>query len=210
MKKFLKRLILLLVCLAIAFVLVRFGPNLYYRFFGEGNTVWISERFSEELKEQNELIVFESTITGQETVSQNAWLLGTVQKVQVPYSYSVSFSIDLSQSKVSLNDRVIQIALPLPKAGYSKLTVDEENMKKNDWLYPLTPERYAIIKKDVEARLFTEASENQDYLDAAWDTAVKNMTSLFQTIAESSALGATCTVEVVQLQVVPPVVIEVP
>lgn len=66
--KFLKHLLRLLLCLVIALALVRFGPNIYVRFFGEGNARWFSERFTEALREKNELVVYEIETTGQETV----------------------------------------------------------------------------------------------------------------------------------------------
>ena len=84
LRRFFRTLFLLILCFALAYVAVRFGPNLYRRFFGDGNTSWISERFGEELKAKNELVVYETTLTGQETVAQNAWLIGKVQEVVVP------------------------------------------------------------------------------------------------------------------------------
>ena len=199
MKKFFKFLFLILLCAAIVILAMRFGPLVYNRFFSGNNTLWIHERFSEELKEKNELVVFETTITGQETASQKAWLIGTVQEVLVPYSYSITFTVDLSQSQISLENQVITVNLPAPKAMYSKLTVDEEKMKKKDWLYPLTPERYAEIKAEIENHLFAEASANDAYLEAAWASAVKNMEGLFQSVTEQSNMGATCTIEVIPL-----------
>ncbi len=198
MKKFFKRLFLVICCLAIAFLAVRFGPALYYRFFGSGNTEWISERFSEELKEKNELVVFETTLTGQETASQKAWLIGKVQEVIVPYSYSISFVVDLSHSDVSVNGNTIEVRLPAPKASYSKLTVDEAKMKKYDWLFPLTPEHYAQIKTEIENKLFDECASKQEYLAAAWESAEKNMAGIFKSVAERSAEGVTCDIKVIQ------------
>ena len=202
MKKFFRTLLILLFCAALVFLGIRFGPALYYRFFSGDNTAWISERFSEELKEKNELVVLETTLTGQEIAKQNAWLLGTVQEVMIPYSYSISFVVDVSRSHVSAEENTITIFLPLPQPNYSKLTVDEENVKKHDLLYRLTPERYAAIKEEIESRLYTEACANQDYLDAAWNSAVKNMETLLQSIAAQSSLGMTCTVQVQPLAAV--------
>lgn len=198
--RFFRRLLTLILCLAVAFLAVRFGPNLYRRFFGDGNTRWVSERFGEELKTQNELVVYQATITGQETVSQEAWLLGTVQQVVVPYSYAISFSINLNQAQVDVDtasDTLI-VRLPSPLPGYSKLTVDEDQMQKNDWLYPLTPERYSEIKSEIEQKLYDECSTNQTYLDAAWDSAVDNMEKLFTGISATSRDGVTCTIQVVR------------
>lgn len=200
LRRFFRMLVLAVVCLAIAFVAVRFGPNIYRRLFGNGNTTWISERFGEQLKEKNELIVFETTLTGQETAQQNAWIIGKVQEVVVPYSFSISYAVDLSLADVSVNQasNTIIVRLPSPVAKYPKLTVDESKMKKYDLLYPLTPERYAEIKSDIEKKLVAECEANQAYSDAAWQSAVKNMESLFKSIAESSEQGVTCDIQVLR------------
>lgn len=202
-KIFFQALFWMILCAALVLVGIRFGPNLYYRLFGSGNTQWISERFSEELKEKNEMVVFETTLTGQETVSQSAWILGNVQEVVIPYSYAVSFTVDLGQALVELEGNTILVRLPPPKASFSKLTVDEANMKKRDWLYPLTPERYASLKTEIEQKLFAEASENKDYLEAAWAVAVKNMESLFEAVAQQSEQGITCDIRVLMEQPAP-------
>ncbi|MEG0742047.1 MAG: DUF4230 domain-containing protein [Clostridia bacterium] len=198
MKKLFKRLLLAVVCLALAFVGVRFGPNIYGRLFGNGNTQWISERFSESLREKNELVVYEIETTGQETVSQDAWLFGTVQKVEMPYTFQMRFTVDLSLAVVSANAGVIEVRVPAPKPGYQRLTVDEEKMKKTDWLYPLTPERYAAIKTEVENRLFEEYSHNAEYIQNAWKTTEKNLVTLFKSIAEHSEQGMTCDIVIVR------------
>ena len=187
--KFVKFLFRLLLLAVVVLALFYIAPYLHNRFFGPGNAQWISERFSEELKEQNELVVYEVTLTGKETVSQTAWLIGTVQKVQIPYSYTASFSIDLSQSRVQAADNAIEVRLPPPRAFYSKLTVDEANMKRNDWLYPLTPERYAGLKEEVEKKLYDECANNPAYLDSAWAFAVEKMEALFHAFAEQLGQG---------------------
>ncbi len=208
MKKFFKRLLVIICCIALIFLGIRFGPNLYYRIFGSGNTHWISERFSEELREKNELVVYETTLTGQETISQSAWLLGKVQEVIVPYSFSISYMVDLSQSSVTVRGNTIEVRLPAPKANFSKLTVDEAKMKKYDWLYPLTPERYASIKTEIETMLFDECATKPEYLDSAWTAAIKSMESLFRSVADRSEEGMTCDISVIQEAV--PAATEVP
>lgn len=200
LRRFFRLLFLLVVCLAIAFVAVRFGPNIYQRLFGNGNTTWISERFGEELKAKNELVVYEVSLTGQETAQQNAWLIGKVQEVLVPYTFTLSFTVDLSLANVSVDTaaNAILVRLPSPQPKYPKLTVDETRMKKYDLLYPLTPERYADIQATIEDKLLKECATKQEYLDAAWNSAVTNMETLFATIAESSEQGATCTIQVIR------------
>jgi hypothetical protein len=169
-----------------ALAAIQFGPGLFARLFAANNTQWISERFSEELREKNELVVFETILTGQETARLEAWLVGTVQEVQIPYSYSISFSVDLSQSVVQSAGDTIEVILPPPRAVFSKLTVDEPNMRKSDWLYPLTPERYADIKAAVEQRLYDECAENPVFLERARATAAEQMHALFFAFAEQA------------------------
>lgn len=197
MKKFLKRLATLAICLGLAFAVVEYGPKLYMRFFGAESAKWISERFSETLREKNELVVYELETTGQETVSQEAWLIGTVQKVEMPYTFSVAYTVDLSRAQVTASENAIEVRVPSPKAGYAKLTVDEENVRKVDWLYRLTPERYAQIKQEVEDKLFAEYSQNEEYLRNAWNVAVHNLESLFASVAEQRFLGSLCEVRVI-------------
>ena len=71
-------------------------------------------------------------------------------------------------------------------------------MQKNDWLYPLTPERYSEIKEQVETKLFEEASTNQEYIENAWKVTVKNLESLFQTVVESGGGETRYTISVVR------------
>lgn len=198
MKRVIKKLFLFVMLLALVFLGIRFGPGLYSRFFGSGSIQWISEQFSETLKEKNQLLVYEVETTGQETVTQEAWLLGTVQKVVMPYTFQMNFTVDLSRAAVASNGGVIEVRIPSPEPGYQKLTVNEAEMQKNDWLYPLTPERYSEIKEQVETRLFDEASTNQEYIQNAWNVTVKNLEGLFQTVVESGGGETGYTISVIR------------
>lgn len=198
MRKVIKRILWILLCVALVFVAVRFGPSLYERLFGAGNAQWISERFSETLKEKNQLVVYEVETTGQETVSQDAWLIGTVQKVEMPYTFSLTFTVDLSLARVSATGNSIEVRVPGPVADYHKLTVDEAKMKKFDWLYPLTPERYSAIKEQVEERLVQEYANSDECLENAWGVTVKNLESLFQSVTERSDGGTAYEIRVLR------------
>lgn len=200
MRKFFGRLISCMICFAIGAGAVILGPELYSNLFGGANTRWISEKLSESLKEKNQLIVYEIETTGIETVVQDAWLIGTVQKVEMPYAFSMNFTVDLSDALVSSEDELVTVRLPVPAAGYPKLVVDEERMTKVDWLYPLTAERYAAIKLEVENRLFEEYSQNEQHFTNAWNAAVKNLQELFQSVVRQSAMGATCDIRILPLE----------
>ena len=199
MKRIVKKTISFICSIAMVLAAVRFGPAIVIRFFGPENTQWISDQFSQTLREKNELIVYEVETTGQETVSQDAWLIGTVQKVMLPYTFQMRFTVDLSEVQVSATENSIVVTVPEPKPGYQKLTVDEDGIRKVDWLYPLTPERYAEMVSQVEEKLFENAASNPEFQKNAWDITVENLESLFVTVADESFLGRTCDIRIVPL-----------
>ena len=196
MKKFIRKLFTVILLAALVFTGLRFGPALYARLFGGGSVQWISERFSETLKEKNHLVVYEVETTGQETVTQDAWIFGTVQKVVVPYTFQMSYTVDLSRAAVSAAGSEVQVRVPAPVPGYQKLTVNEDEVQKVDWLYPLTPERYAEIRQSIEDRLFEEAKANPEYAQNAWAITVRDLENLFMAVVESAGFGSGCTVSV--------------
>lgn len=196
MKKFIRKLFTVILLAALVFTGLRFGPALYARLFGGGSVQWISERFSETLKEKNHLVVYEVETTGQETVTQDAWIFGTVQKVVVPYTFQMSYTVDLSRAAVSAAGSEVQVRVPAPVPGYQKLTVNEDEVQKVDWLYPLTPERYAEIRQSIEDRLFEEAKANPEYAQNAWAITVRDLENLVMAVVESAGFGSGCTVSV--------------
>jgi len=198
MRKFMKRVTWTLIVLVVTAACVRFGPNLYVRFFGNPDSQWLSEAYTQTLREKNELVVYEMETTGKETVTQDAWLLGTVQKVEMPYTFGMAYTVDLKDASVSVEGSEITVSVPAPTAAYPKLTVDEDNMRKVDWLYPLTPERYAEIQKTVENRLYSEHAGNDQHLLEAWDVAVRNLEALFAPLTEPGLMTVQYTVRIEQ------------
>lgn len=199
MKKLFSLIFILVLMVAMVFVGFIFGPQISDLLFDTSTeTKWLSERFSETLKEKNDLVVYEAEITGQETITQDAFLFGTVQKVEMPYTFNMSFSVDLSKAAVSCEGNTISIRVPGPRASYYKLTVNDENMKKSDFLYPLTPERYASIKTELETRLYEEGQSNQQYLTDAWDVTVRNLQTLLESVAQNNAITSSYTVNVIR------------
>lgn len=132
MKKIIRKLFTVILLTALLLTGLRFGPDLYARVFGGGRVQWISKRFSETLKEKNHLVVYEVETTGQEAVTQDAWLFGTVQKVVVPYAFQMSYTVDLSRAVISTQGTEVQVRVPAPVPGYQKLTVDESQVQKVD------------------------------------------------------------------------------
>ena len=198
MKRFMKTLITIVLSAVLIAGGVLYGPRLYALLFGGANATWVSERFSEELIQKRELIVLEKVITGQETVSTDAWLIGTVQEVVIPYTFTASFSVDLSAASVLYDEgtNAIQVLLPAPEVVYYKLTVDEDSVEKKDFLYPLTTERYTEIKLEIEQKLYTEVTNDPELQESAWASAVSQTEALYQALLEANNTSAGFVIEV--------------
>lgn len=200
--RWVRRILLWVVLIALVVLGVRYWPYIYNRLFN-GNTVWVSQRFSEELKEQNRMQVFTATLTGEETVSVNAIIFGTIQKVQVPYSFDIGFFVDCGEAVCAAEGNTVVLYLPAPYADFYKLSVDRDQVKVSDFLMPLTSERYAAILKQIEQKLYDETAAKQEYLDSAWESAEKNMKLLFGSFlsnlqATEQGKDLTCSFKVVR------------
>jgi hypothetical protein len=200
MKRVLKSIVALVLIAVLVTVGVLLGPRLYALLFGGANSTWVSERFSEELTAKRELIVLEKTITGQENVSTDAWLIGTVQEVIIPYSFTAGFSVDLSMASVQYSEEnnTIQVFIPAPEVNYYKLTVDEDSVKKYDFLYPLTSERYTEMKQEMEQKLYDEVVNDPDLKESAWAEAVSQTETLYRAAMDASGATAAFAVEVLE------------
>ena len=205
MKRFFRTLLTLILCAALITGGVLFGPRLYRLLFSGANAAWVSERFSEELNEKRELIVLEKVITGQESISTDAWLIGTVQKVVIPYTFSANFSVDLQLASVAYDEQnnAIQVFLPAPSVDYYKLVVDEDNVETRDLLYPLTAERYAQIKQELEQKLYEEVTSDAELKESAWASAVSETEALYQAVLEANGTSASFAIQVIEAQAEP-------
>ncbi len=197
MRKRLRRVPLFLFSVLLCTVFLYYAPSLYMELFGTNNTLWISEQLSKTVEDKNELIVYQINTTGQETVSEEAWLIGTVQQVILPYAFEMQYTVDLNCAQIVVVGETIEVRVPPPSATYYKLTVDEENIVIDDWLYRLTPERYAEIVSETQERLYDLHKDNEEDAQNAWLNTIRNLESLFQSIVESSTFGQTCGIQVI-------------
>ncbi len=200
--RWIRRILLWAIIIAVVALGVRYWPYIYNRLFN-GNTVWVSQRFSEELKEQNRMQVFTATLTGEETVSVEAIIFGSIQKVQVPYSFDIGFFTDCDKAVCAAEGNTVVLYLPAPYADFYKLSVDRAQVKVSDFLMPLTSERYAEILSQIEQKLYDESVSKQEYIDSAWDSAEKNMKQLFGSFlsnlqATEQGKDLTCSFKVVR------------
>lgn len=199
MRKLIKKIFVFVLLLGTVFALLRWGPYLKSLILGEESVAWVTQQFSENVRSKNELVVFEAEIKAQETITQEAWLIGTVQKILIPYTFTIRFSIDLSKIQTAVEGNIVTISIPAPQAKYQQLHVDEEGVKKHDWLYPVSAERYADIIDELENRLITKYSRYDPYISAAWEGAVTQLQNLFFSFAHQHVDTNSIRIHFVQL-----------
>lgn len=179
-----KRILILFVLLVLVAVGYRFWPFIGAHLFSNTTAFWISEKLSESISKQNELLVLDVETTRIETVTKEAWLIGAVQRVEIPYTFSMHYSVDMNKANIVVDGTTVIIHVPNPQPGYQRLVVDEANMKKNDWLFPLTAEGYAQIKKNLEEKLYHEYAANSSCLAQANANTVDILMSQYQVLLD--------------------------
>ena len=201
MRKLFRTIITLLVCAALIAGGALLGPRLYGLLFGGANARWVSERFSQQLTEKRELIVLEKTITGQESVSTDAWLIGTVQRVTVPYTFTASFSVDMRQASVRFDGdtQTIQVTLPAPVVSYWKMTVDEDAVEKSDLLIPAHPRALRPDQAGDGTKAHRRSQGRSGASGKAWAAAVSETQALYQAVLAGSD-AASFTLQVTQAE----------
>lgn len=185
MKKVIKSIFAIVICAAVGIGVYRFWPYISAHLFSNASAKWINQIISERINEQSELLVLDIEQSGVETVTKEGWLIGTVQRVEIPYQFTMHYSVDLSKAHVETEGTNVRVYIPAPQPGYQKLTVDEDKMRKVDWLYPLTPEAYSEIKLDIENKLYDQYATSSECADKAWETAVKDLGGLLDEAMQS-------------------------
>lgn len=191
MKKIFRLLFVVVLLIAVVAAALLFSPN-------PTRAKWLSECFSETLKEKNELVVYSGERTGREIYQRNALLIGTVQEVELPYTFSFDYSVELSNAKVEADGSTINVRVPGPSLCSHKLSILDSEVERSGVLVVLTPEKYTSIKLELEQRLVEETKTNEQYLTDAWDVTVRNLTNLLSSVARANTIGGGYTIKVVR------------
>lgn len=191
MKKFFLFLFVLVLICAAVFAAVILNPS-------ETGVKWLSVTFSETLKEQNELLVYTGEKTGREIYQRNAPIVGTIQEVELPYTFSFDYSVDLSRAQVEVNGKIVYVRVPGPRLRDYKLTIVDNEVERSGGLVYLSPNKYTEIKQSLEQRLLGETQSNQQYTTDAWNVAVRNLTSLLTSVAQANSVDGGFTIEVIR------------
>lgn len=191
MKKFFVFLFLIILALTALVVVAVLSP-------GESGVKWLSVCFSETLKEQNELIVYNGEKTGIEIYQRNAPIVGTIQEVEMPYTFSFEFSVDLSKAVVDVSGKDVTVHVPGPRLYNYKMTVVDSDVERSGALMVLPATKYTEIKQSLESRLLTETQNNEAYVTEAWNVTVRNLTNLLTSVAQANDVGGALNIQIIR------------
>ncbi len=191
MKKIFRLLFVVVLLVAVVAAAMLFSPN-------PTRAKWLSEYFSETLKEKNELLVYSGEITGSKTHQRNALFVGAIQEVELPYTFSFDFSVELSNAKVETDGSIIKVRVPGPKMTNHKLSILDSEVERTGALFILDSNRYTSMKLEVEKQLVEETEANEQYKADAWDVTVRNLTNLLSAVAKANTIGGGYSIQIVR------------
>lgn len=183
--KWILRVLAISLAVILAVVMIPYIKPLIANLLNKTNYSEVAEILSHEMTETGKLTAVEYCDQGEMTSKTDALIIGTVQSVTVPYRYDIALGLDLSRVEVETESDSLIIYLPPIELISDKLTVTGD-AKINDFLFPLTNQRYQDML-DAHALSCRETyMNNQPLLDEAWTSAAKTLKELFSKWIEGS------------------------
>lgn len=154
MKK-VKKLLLRLLCIAvIVFLAVTFWPSIHSWFSGllpVNRFHQASIRLTHTMESKGDLLVATYTDTGIAYAKKDAFLLGTVAEVNIPYQYEIHFGFPLSEVKLTATENGISVQIPPIRMLSDTLTVTGDVTKNDFWRLMDENSYQQIINNQAEA-----------------------------------------------------------
>lgn len=143
-----------------------------------------------EMQKMGKLTSVEYTDTGVLVATIPAALIGDAQKVSIPYSYQISFGVNLADIMVRADDSGnLTFYVPSVIMISDKLTVTGKAEVYDFWI-PLTDERYQEILDQQAASLRENYMADADIQAQAWNTTVEQLQALFSKWISTETVGA--------------------
>ncbi len=140
-----------------------------------GAAVNTSVTLSQKLSQSARLECVQVDVNGVLDSTTNALLIGTVQSVQIAYTYHASIGIDLTKVQIRTEGNTVVLELPEMEVLSDSLTPTQ--IQRNDFWYPLTDERrQQLLNDEQEARRekhLTEVSSSEE----GWDYVINALNS---------------------------------
>ncbi len=140
-----------------------------------GAAVNTSITLSQKLSESARLECIQVDVNGVLDSTTNVLFLGTVQSVQIAYTYHASIGIDLTKVQIRTEGNTVVLELPEMEVLSDSLT--PTTIQRNDFWYPLTDERrQQLLNAEQEARRekhLAEVSSSED----GWDHVINALST---------------------------------
>lgn len=140
-----------------------------------GAAVNTSVTLSQKLSQSARLECVQVDVNGVLDSTTNALFIGTVQSVQIAYTYHASIGIDLTKVQIRTEGNTVVLELPAMEVLSDSLTPTE--IQRSDFWYPLTDERrQQLLNDEQEARRekhLAEVSSSEE----GWDYVINALNS---------------------------------
>lgn len=175
--------------MAVMIALLPYATNLLGLLFPMPDPIYASTLLKREMAKVGKLTCMEYKDTGIAAATTSALLIGDVQKVSVPYEYTIALGIDLEQVKITAEKD--HIALTLPPVGmlYDSFNVTGDAQIEDFWL-PLSQSRYQKILDDRAAACRQEILSDETLMQKASQATLEKVTGLYEQLLESERLAA--------------------
>ena len=164
--------------ITLAIVLLPYARDWIASILPRGKFERVSILLSRKVENADDLVTLRCTDTGIMAAETNALFIGTVQQVNVPYSYEIGFGIPLKEITFDAVEDGVCVSLPLIRMLYDSFQVTGEP-KVSDFWYPLTEQRYQKMLDEQAAACQAEYLSNDAIIDQAWNATCKALEDLF-------------------------------
>ena len=177
-RHFLRRILTVAILAAVLLVGLPFARQWVKRLFLPGDYQSISVYLTHNMEEAGELTAMRYTDTGVMTNTTAAFLIGTVQKVTVPYSYEIGLGFPLSEVRLEAVGQSLTVHVPPIRMLYDKFEVTGKPEVSDFW-YRLSETQYQKMLDAKSLQCRQEYTDNETCLQEARNAARTQLSALF-------------------------------
>lgn len=176
--RFILRVLALALAIVLAVALLPYARDLLRAYFPQGKYEQTTTRLTHEMQAVGELTAVRHSDTGVMTATVDALLVGTVQKVSVPYAYEIGLGLRLSDVVLTPTESGIIVSVPDAEMLHDSFSVTGDPDVSDFW-YRLTESRYQQMLNAQAAACRAEYLEDPVVMQEAWDAACEQLSALF-------------------------------
>ncbi|MBQ2701319.1 MAG: DUF4230 domain-containing protein [Clostridia bacterium] len=187
--KWLLRLLSAGIILAIMVAALPYAGKLLGFLLPTPDPVYATTLLKREMAKVGKLTCLEYQDTGIAAASTSALFLGDVQRVSVPYEYTIALGVDLEKVQISIEDNGVCLTLPPVMMLYDSFNVTGEAEIEDFWL-PLSQSRYQKILDNQAAASRLEILSDQELMARAEEATIDKVTALYRQLLAAENLAA--------------------